>query len=419
MPIKTLRARLPKVGEIRLGVKVDIPDEPGKKAGRTRPEKLDVLRFSSGDEALIRQLAGLYGGIPEPWVDAPTPGQFQVVTSTTKIDVYVPPTDMALSQWMEHYEGPVCLRRCDTEDCSVPRKVGDKVSMVQLGTCLCRDEGEEICKPATRLSLVLADLPSTGVFKLLTHGWNAAGELDGVARLLRAAQVHDRLVPATLRTEWRKQIRQGAPTLEYVVPVLDIATSVAELFAGTTATPIGGPAAALAPGQPALGAANDHEQTPDDRSGVCADHKRVANIELHYAQRRNAGRPCSSDPEREAERPGDTDAGDDPGDAPVDPPGPAGSTPSSASDDPAADASPSGSEPAELPPTPKEFARRLNSFKVAEKRELDERARLALLPPLAEYSRTEDYEVREAMLLILRTAEEERETQARTSRAAS
>lgn len=295
MPINSLRARLPEAGRIRLGQKVEIPDQKGKPKGRTRPEKLDSFRFSSSDEGLLNQVAGIFGGIPRPWNDAPTPGQFEVVSDTTVLDVYVPPVDMALSQWMEQWSGGGCVRRCDGETCTTPERDGDDVTMIQQ-PCLCRAEEAEVCKPTTRLGVILAALQSTGIWRLETHGWNAAAELNGIARLLKTAQRDDVLVPATLRVEWRQARTPGEALKEFVVPVLDISAPIAELFAGAAPRP-----ALEAPETPALPAASTEQPALEggkaDPKGHCPTHGDVPDLERHHANYRRAGRPCPGDAE--------------------------------------------------------------------------------------------------------------------------
>jgi hypothetical protein len=74
-------------------------------------------------------------------------------------------------------------------------------------------------KPTTRLSVMLRDVESLGVWRLETHGWNAAAEIPAMAEL---AQYVGDLVPAVLSLTARTSVKDGK-TSQYVVPVLDLA----------------------------------------------------------------------------------------------------------------------------------------------------------------------------------------------------
>ncbi len=89
-----IQRRLAEVGRIRIGQKVPTSGE------KTRPEKLTTFRLTSPDRRRIEQAAGMYGGRPEPWT-APAGDQWEVVTETDTLDVVVPPTAMAFSQFYE------------------------------------------------------------------------------------------------------------------------------------------------------------------------------------------------------------------------------------------------------------------------------------------------------------------------------
>lgn len=228
MPINVLREqrRTYTVGRIRIGVQVPIANKPGK----TRPAKLGVFRFTSRDEAAIRAIAELYGGEPRQWVDAPTDDQWEVITTEREIGVTVPPGPQSVSQWMEMWSGGGCVRRCDEETeqtqgipCLCPSDQGRRAELAQLG---------EACKPTTRVSLVLPDVPGLGVWRLDSHGWNAAHELGGTAEFLAAVRESGSWVRAVLRLEKRKSVSKGK-TKEFVVPVLALQQTVREMLEGS------------------------------------------------------------------------------------------------------------------------------------------------------------------------------------------
>lgn len=213
MPILTLQRRLREAGRIRIGERVDAKARDGRAI--KRPKKLTTFRFTSQHQDVVVAAAGLYGGEPHEWADAPAgPQQFEVTTDAALLAVVVPPDDIAFSQWFEAWSGGGCLRRCD----GVREHISDQ-------PCLCAQEPDDAadqCTPHTRLSLLLRDLPGLGVWRLDTQGWNAAQELGGAVEVCQRAMARGRLLPATLRLEQREQRRPGEPIKRFVVPILDV-----------------------------------------------------------------------------------------------------------------------------------------------------------------------------------------------------
>ena len=212
MPLLDLQRRAVEVGRIRIGAKVPTSN------GKTRPAKLGVLRFTSRDEVAIRAVAELYGGEPRHWQDAPTDDQWEVITTSKEIPVAVPPGPQALSQWYELWSGGGCQRRCD----GVTEQINDK-------PCMCGpDQSRRACKPTTRVSIILPDIPGLGVWRLQSGGWNAAHELGATAELLAAVRASGVIVPAVLRLEQRQSVADGK-TMQYAVPVLALRHTMREL----------------------------------------------------------------------------------------------------------------------------------------------------------------------------------------------
>lgn len=206
MPILTLQRRMHEAGRIRLG------DTVPTKSGKTRPRKLQTFRFTSSDKRKIESLANLYRGNVEPW-DNRGLAQWQVTTNVSELPVIVPPTDMAFSQWFELWSAGGCQRRCD----GVTEQLEER-------PCVCDPDDRE-CKATTRLSLMLAQQQGMGLWRLETHGWNAAAELEGAVSTIQAAAGRGHLLPATLRVEWRRKVIEtdkGPQTAEFAVPILDV-----------------------------------------------------------------------------------------------------------------------------------------------------------------------------------------------------
>lgn len=215
MPIIDLQRRIAEAGRIRLGVQVSEGD-------RTRPAKLETLRFTSPDRRRLEAIAARYGGEVRPW-QSPAGPQWEVITQTAEVDIIVPPAELAFSQWYELWSASGCVRRCD----GATEQISD-------GPCLCDPNARE-CDVHTRLSVLLRDIPGLGVWRLDTQGWYAARELEGAVELLSLAAGTGRLIPARLRIEQRAAKRTDkagkVTTRRFVVPVLDLDISPAALLA--------------------------------------------------------------------------------------------------------------------------------------------------------------------------------------------
>jgi hypothetical protein len=213
--IATLQVRYRELGRLRMGQRV-----PTRNGGR-RPEKLETWRFTSTDWRLIQRASQLYGGKPERWDDAPSgTRQFQVVTDADAVPVILPP-DIAISQAMEAWTTAGCVRRCDGQ-----------VEYLSGAECLCADEGDQgPCKPTTRLSVMLPDMPGLGVWRVETRGWFAAREL---VPMVRMAATLGRNQTYRLRIDPRHMDSRddaGKPqTFHFGVPVLDTDLTPAQLL---------------------------------------------------------------------------------------------------------------------------------------------------------------------------------------------
>lgn len=249
MPIADLQRRDTEVGRIRLGV---------KKGGRA--DRLDTFRFTSADQAMIEEIAALYGGEARPWQNDKK-RQFEVITETSIIPVYIPP--QIVDPWYEQWGNGVCQRRCDGIRDTVHDRPCD---------CSTDPRGKKSkCKPTTRVNLYLAEVAGMGVWRLETHGIYAAGEMVQMSERINGIRIP---LPARLMLEQRggkrfDREKQKVETLDYNVPVLllDSVTSRHVALGGDAVTQVVRAAASQAIGaaepMPALGAAPATPPPPD------------------------------------------------------------------------------------------------------------------------------------------------------------
>lgn len=214
MPIITTQRRMAEQGRIRLGQQVATTRRNGEQG--TRPEKLDRFRFTSPNQGLIEQIAAKYGGTAREWDNAGK-AEWEVISDARALPVIV--VKGGFSQWHELWTRGGLQHRCD----------GEKDP---AGAYCDPDDPQHkqaIDKPTTRLSVMLSEIESLGVWRMESHGWNAAAELPSMAEL---AQVVGDLVPATLSLAERSSIIQtktGPQTSRFVVPVLDLHVTKARL----------------------------------------------------------------------------------------------------------------------------------------------------------------------------------------------
>jgi Recombination directionality factor-like len=276
MPIVDLQRRLHESGRIRIGVTAPT----GKGKGR-RPQRLTTFRMTGQDRRALDRIAKLYGGAVEAWKDAPVGDQWQVITEVAEMRVAVPPERMALSQSMELWSGGGCVRRCDG------------VRQANDDPCVCAAlDGEDPaprCSRHTRLSLMLADLATTGLWRLDTQGFYASEELAGAFELAQmlAAATGRALLPGWLRLEQREIRRPGEQVKRFAVPVLDLEMDTAALLGPSRVAP------ALPPTVDVNGELPPEGLTPIPPAPASSLAKELARVEEPKTpqKRRNAAAP--------------------------------------------------------------------------------------------------------------------------------
>lgn len=207
-PIIELQRRMVEAGRIRAG-----------DFGDGHPRKLKHWRLTSKDNERLLRAQELWGGTYRSWRDA----EWELYTETAELPIMLLPGHVPTT-WYELWTKGGCQRRCD----GVHETISDSA-------CLCGDERE--CKPHTRLSVLLPDLPGIGSWLLSSTGWNAAAELAGAADLLQRASAQGVLIPARLRLEQRQDVKAGQ-TRKYAVPVIDIDITFRSLLGGQGAAEI-------------------------------------------------------------------------------------------------------------------------------------------------------------------------------------
>ncbi len=298
VPLTQLDRRPPEAGRIRMGEKTD-------RAMRS----LDRFRFTSPDQTLIQAIAALYGGTVRPWNEprAKVKQQWQVTITASEIDVYMPQD--GLSIWYEMWAGGGCQRRCDGVECQVPMETGPGQHELVMTPCICDARQLMECKPYTRLSVIIPNIPFAGVWRLESKGWNAAHELPGMADLISTLQGSGQMVQATLGVERRDEMVMGKKQ-SFVVPKLAIKQTVLELQTGAADAAAlalnGSPVAALGSGETSTAAGFDvlakerqwGELVPSNADGI--EDAEVVDDELLEleARLRADGRQFGIDPER-------------------------------------------------------------------------------------------------------------------------
>lgn len=214
MPLKlnTLETRPPEHGRLRYGVKT---------ANAMRV--LTTWRFTSPDQDAIERLAGLYGGEPRPWSDpmASPEHQFEVITTSPKVAVWLPPNAYEVQNELWTRAG--CERRCDGEACTL---VQTKAQV----PCVCDAQGRDECKPVSRLNVILPGVPFGGLWRLEVKGKNFAYEAPGMIAAARQLQEAGIARLNILLTKRQKRI--GGRVSKYVVPQFVFDSTPQEMLDG-------------------------------------------------------------------------------------------------------------------------------------------------------------------------------------------
>lgn len=247
MPLLDIQRRGQQIGRLRIGVQVPSKKDPNK----MRPARLDTFRFTTQSKVAAEAIAELYGGTVKDWNN-----EFEVITGQSAIAVTVPPRDKVVSQWYEMWNAGGAIRRCDSQVEQIsgkpclcphaedPTDLGEVERQALERVRLSKTVPPQACKPITRISVMIPDLPGLGVFRLDTHSYYAAVEIGDAAELMQKAREQGVFLPAILRIEHRQRVA-GGETKRFPVPVLEVMATFRQIASGQLEA--GGLAAQLPP----------------------------------------------------------------------------------------------------------------------------------------------------------------------------
>lgn len=235
--ILTMKRQAAELGRIRTGY-----SRPSSKpGGRPVPVRSETFLLSSHSRQYIEQAAELYGGTAEEWTPQGSKiAQYRVITNAREMRAILPVGD-PLSQANELWSGGGCARRCDGITEQLTRR-----------PCLCLAEhGEDwheqpagtVCKPTSRINVMLADMPDLGVWRLETHSYYAADAMAGGIDTVLAATDGKSPMPLRMWIEQRTALRRGKAKNFAVIMVVPSIPKLRHALSGPLSM-----AAALDPG---------------------------------------------------------------------------------------------------------------------------------------------------------------------------
>jgi Recombination directionality factor-like len=258
------------VGQIRAGTSEPVPGKSYR-----RPVRLATYRLTSYDQEVLEAGAALWGGRVRPWEGRP--GQFDLITEASRLEVYVPPRLAATDSWMELWNARQRERKCDgvteilsgrpcmcpqpedpSSEKSVREAIDERLRLAALNP-------PRACRPRTLMNMLIPQLPGHGVWRLTTQSYWAArwnGDTSDLMELARDGGVYLR---AVLRLE-QHQRADGKP---FSISILQPVDSLVQIASGALPAGAAGLAARLAAGPQrlALASGNGHASAavpPDD-----------------------------------------------------------------------------------------------------------------------------------------------------------
>ncbi|MCK9928109.1 hypothetical protein MXD62_13155 [Frankia sp. Mgl5] len=203
---------------------------PNAKPGTRVPVRLQKWRLTSSNQKAIEAVATRFGGTPQPWAESRRGTQWEVITETNRLPIFIPPA-VALDQWMELWSGGKCLRRCEggpgavntrnRRPCECPSDDAERIA-------LAKQNPPAACKTMSRFRVRLLDVPGIGFWRVECGGFHGAVEMKATVDTLAALAGQGRHVAAFLRLDWRTE-----PGKQYVVPTIEVPETERQILAQT------------------------------------------------------------------------------------------------------------------------------------------------------------------------------------------
>lgn len=224
--IMTMKRAGAELGRIRTGYST--PHAAPKK--RPQAQRSATFILSSHSREYVERAAALYGGTAEEWTPQGSKiSQFRVITEAREMRAILPPGD-PLSQDNELWTGGGCARRCD----GVTEKLSRRpcLCLAEHGEAWHEQPAGSVCKPTSRLNVMLADLPDFGVWRLETHSYYAADAMAGGIDAVLAATDGKSPMPLRMWIEQREVKRRGKTKRFPVVMVVPAIPSLRHALSG-------------------------------------------------------------------------------------------------------------------------------------------------------------------------------------------
>lgn len=245
--IMTMKRQAAELGRIRTGY--SRPNSDPKK--RPIPVKSKTFVLSSHSRDYVAAAAELYGGRVEEWTPQnQSVAQYRVITEASELRAILPQGD-PLSQSYEMWSGGGCARRCDGETEQLTRR--PCLCLAQYGDEWHLRSAREVCKPTSRINVMLPDLPDLGVWRLESKSYYAADAMAGGIDTVLAATEGRSMMPVRMWIEQRTRVADGQTKNFPVVMVVPSLPKLRHALNGPIST-----AAALDPSsldRPAIAAA--------------------------------------------------------------------------------------------------------------------------------------------------------------------
>ncbi|MFF9088603.1 hypothetical protein ACF1BE_19665 [Streptomyces sp. NPDC014991] len=243
----TMKRQAAELGRIRTGSSRPHQDPKKKRV----PVKSQTFILSSHSRDYVAAAADLYGGTVEQWTpQGQDVAQWRVITEARELRAILPAGD-PLDQSYEMWSGGGCSRRCDGEFERIRRE--PCICLARFGEDWHERPADQVCRPTSRINVMLPDLPDLGVWRLETKSYYAADALAGGLDTVLQATGGKGMMPVRMWIEQRTAVRQGKTKRFQVVMVVPSLPKLRHALSGPIST-----AAALDPSsldRPAIEAA--------------------------------------------------------------------------------------------------------------------------------------------------------------------